>query len=198
MRQTFILIFAILILQSCSAPSDKLTSDPSTFFVKDYKDKFKHTDIIEFPRCGIKDLNGSKPIQEIHTPITGDLAYKIFQDGKYVSDTINEWTKVLYSIQSHKGHQAILIGGMDDDWVDKLIYRSYDKTGKFISELILYECGGDGGYSTLTYGEFKDSLYFRTTVNCELKDDESTEVVCDSVTNKFILHSNGKFEDISK
>ncbi len=198
MRQTIIIIFSILIFDACNTSSDNSTSRHSEFYVKDYKDKFKHKDIVKFPRCGINDLNGSRPIQEIHTPITGELAFKVFQDNIHVSDTINEWTKVLYSIQNNKGHQAILLGGMDDDWVDKLIYYSYDKNGKFISKLTLYECGGDGGYTTVTYGEFKDSLYSRTTVNCELKDDESTEVICDSVTNKFILHFNGKFEDISK
>lgn len=196
-RNTALLSLIFFILQSCSSEPNQSDSENSLFFIRNTKNQFKHQNIKKFPRCGIKDLSGSAPSEEIHKSITGDLAYQIFQDGKYVSDTLTEGTRFLYSIQQTRGHQGILIGGMDDDWVNRLYYRSYDLQGKFVAELVIYECGGDGGYTTESFGKFiNDSVYVRTTVNCELSDAVAGDVLCDSVSKRFLIHAKGTIEEL--
>ncbi len=197
MRSAALLVITIFIVQSCAPLSKDAKPGPALFFIKDHAQQFKHQHITTFPRCGIKDLTGDEPGYTLHKPITGDLAYQVFQDGKYVSDSLNEWTRFLYAVQNTSGHQAIVIGGMDDDWVNRLYYRSYDRDGKFVAELILYECGGDGGYTTETFGKFiNDSVYRRTSVNCELSDEVAGDVQCDSLLNLFIIHTTGKIEEV--
>lgn len=206
MTRHITLIFILLFTLSCSQDKKEgIDNNVETvvekkdfrFFISEYKDKFKHHNLITFDRCSIKDLNGDKFIADQHIPITKDLALKIFQDNKYISDTLTEGTKVLYSIQTDKGHQGILIAGMGDDWVDRIEYISYDFNGKLISRLFLYECGGDGGYSSESFGKFiNDTTYIRKSIYCEPKDEETGIYKCDSLNNKFIIHYNGQIEEI--
>lgn len=205
MTRHIILLFLLQLLISCSQDNKHVADNnietaiekkEYRFFITDYKDKFKHQKLKSFDRCGIKDLNGDKFIADLHLPIIKDLAYKIFQNNKYISDTLHEGTQVLYSIQTDKGHQGILIAGMGDDWVDRIEYRSYDFNGKLIAKLYLYECGGDGGYSSESFGEFiNDSTYIRKSIYCDPNDEDMNHAVCDSVTKKFTIHSNGNIEE---
>jgi hypothetical protein len=192
----FILPFLLTII-SCRQTS-KRTSDleqKTKFFIKNHLNEFKHSNIQNFPKGYFTDLNTIRPIYENHTPIIKDLYLEIFQDTSRIDTVLSEGTKVLYSIQKSKGHQGILIAGMNDAWVDDIIYRSYDKNGKFISELVLYQNGGDGGYYTQGFGKFiNDTTYFKYTIECEILDMEKNIEKCDSVAQKYYIHNNGKIE----
>jgi hypothetical protein len=167
------------------------------FFITEYRDQFKHTNIRQFKRCAIQDLNRQQAIFTIHTPVTRKLAYKVFQDHKYVLPILHEETKVLYSIQAEKGHQGILIAGMDEDWVDRIYYYSYTLDGRLISKCCLYECGGDGGSSSASFGEFaNDSTYIRTSIYRDPINEDLTKLSYDSTVSKIIIHSNGCIEEL--
>jgi len=208
MTRNIILLFFFQLLISCSQDNKHIADNhvetvvmkkEYRFFISEYKDKFKHQNLTSFDRCGIKDLNGDNFIADLHLPIIKELAFKIFQDNKYISDTLHEGTQVLYSIQKSKGHQGILIAGMGDDWVDRIEYISYDFNGKLIARLFLYECGGDGGYTSESFGKFiNDTTYTRSSIYCEPKDEETGIYKCDSLSNTFIIHYNGQIEEIKK
>jgi hypothetical protein len=178
-------------------PAAALAGKDFYFFISEYRDQFKHSKLSVFKRCAVNDLNSQRAIYTIHLPVTRELAYKVFQDHKYVPHVFGEGTKVLYSIQAEKGHQGILIAGLDDDWVDRIYYYSYTPDGKLITKCCLYECGGDGGYSSESFGEFiNDSTYIRTSVYCDPKDEDLTGFKCDSIVKKVIIHSNGRIEEL--
>jgi hypothetical protein len=194
---SFFILSFLLNFISCRQ-TDKRKSDveqKTKFFIKDHFKKFKHSNIQNFPKGYFTDLNTKRAIYEIHTPIIKDLYLQIFQDTSRVDTVLSEGTKVLYSIQKLKGYQGILIAGMNDAWVDDIIYRTYDMNGKFISELVLYQNGGDGGYYTQGFGRFvNDTTYFKYTIECEIVDMEKNIEKCDSVALKYYIHNDGKIE----
>ncbi|WP_157278265.1 hypothetical protein [Olivibacter sitiensis] len=179
--------------------SEEPTMANGYFLIAKYEKDFPHRDMTVFDEASIKDLNTEGAVYERYRPIIGELAREVYQDTAFVPNQLREDTKVLYSIQKARGHQAILIAGMDDDWVDKVIYRSYNGEGKFVAQVVLYESGGDGGYSTRSFGRFvNDSTYMRTTIECEMDFDAKEEKeVCDTVKATYLIRDSGKVERIS-
>jgi hypothetical protein len=202
MKRILTLTFISLLIQSCRNESSvKETEKPKeySFFIKDYQDKFKHNNLREFEKCAVNDLNKEKPIYKIHYPILDELALQIYQNEFSTEKSVSETTKVLYSIQNTTGHQGILIAGMDDDWVDKIAYYSFDLNGKFIAKLILYECGGDGGYYNETYGKFiNDTVYVRHSIGFDPNDEDMNQAQSDTTMNEYIVHRNGEISKIEK
>jgi len=201
LKRPILLVTLIAFVVACqSTISRRLSSVHSTsFYIEEYRSKFPHTNIRVFNHGSLKDFSIDTPVFMTHFPILSDLALKVYQDTSRVRNVEDETTKVLYSIQQEKGHQGILIAGTDDDWVNRIIYYSYELKGKLIGSLTLYEIGGDGGYSTYSSGRFlNDSTYIRESINCGPVNDDLDNIKCDTATFKFLIHQNGRIDTLGR
>lgn len=82
-----------------------------------------------------------------------------------------------------------------------LYLLTYNFKGNQIDKFPLSSFGGDGDFSFYSYGNFiNDSIYVKTYVEKEYKDDENgnEKIKIDSTTTKYLLKYNGEIEEVTR